>query len=808
MMKKSLSILMLLLFSVTVSAQTMLMKITIKDGESLQKNADGSYQIVASKVSGITFEPQPLPAALKPVDLGLPSGIKWATVNYGVENPWDAYCWCEWPNEDIVYNNWGKPHDKKWRMPTLEDMEELIGSCSWAWGDLNGVRGMWVTHTDDVQKPDNDKRRIFLPVTGQRKSLSNSLLYKSKGYYWTHSKWDDKSAYYLLLDEDNPVGDLPYGGLGTTGYSLAIRPVWDDNMNKVEVSSSANNVENHSATITITINNPSGEVINEKGVKYTAKSASDWKTQVASANECTITNLDADTEYRYYAYIKLSNGDEIKGNETTFRTKESPVTITASHSDVTFESATISVEIQGEDLDESSISEWGIYFSANSSDVQNHVTKCILRGEKNATNKTIVIDTLSESTKYHYRAYVRLSGKEPRYSNVRSIETPAKPVESMMKAVDLGLSVKWASMNLGADVESGDYAGGYYGWADTTGVNHSIYNYDYGGTNTQTNIAGGEWDLATRRLGKMWQTPTRQQWKELEEKCNWKYVEKFEGRNDNGYKVSNKQDSTAYIFLPCCGFRYGEEYKYPSYCDYRTSEMIGPSEVYTIHVQGDTSSIFLDNNKVVACLGFPIRPVYTEVVQVETDERVVDLGLSVYWAKANLGASKPSDYGDYYEWGATSPYALPLTKPYYETLLEPSWTLPPSADAAFAKLGEGWRMPTYDEMYELFDNCDRKEWTTYDDSGIFGCRIYKVVNGVEQSIFLPAAGNKRESFTEFDSTTGRYWTSTSYDKKEKGDRMTLSLGLNFQESIDSWTIFGYDRTLGFTIRPVKDKVIK
>ena len=147
----------------------------------------------------------------------------------------------------------------------------------------------------------------------------------------------------------------------------------------------------------------------------------------------------------------------------------------------------------------------------------------------------------------------------------------------------------------------------------------------------------------------------------------------------------------------------------------------------------------------------------------------VDLGLpsGLKWAKCNLGASKPSDYGDYYSWGETTPKAeyswatykwmqagqsdwKHITKYtiadgkteciWYDSsgnfIGDNKTTLAAAAAAATAtaNLGSPWRMPTIDELQELIDNCTWI-WTTQD-----GVNGYQVDGPNGNAIFLPAAG--------------------------------------------------------------------
>jgi len=78
----------------------------------------------------------------------------------------------------------------------------------------------------------------------------------------------------------------------------------------------------------------------------------------------------------------------------------------------------------------------------------------------------------------------------------------------------------------------------------------------------------------------------------------------------------------------------------------------------------------------------------------------VDLGLSVKWATCNIGASSPMEVGNYYAYGES------FTKDDYT---EDNYTVTKNggkgSDAATVNWGNGWRMPTYDEMLELINKC-------------------------------------------------------------------------------------------------------
>lgn len=201
----------------------------------------------------------------------------------------------------------------------------------------------------------------------------------------------------------------------------------------------------------------------------------------------------------------------------------------------------------------------------------------------------------------------------------------------------------------------------------------------------------------------------------------------------------------------------------------------------------------------------------------------VDLGLpsGLKWAKCNLGASKPSDYGDYYAWGETEPkteytwatykwmqtgqsdwkhitkYTFPDGKtegiwyaPDGTFIGDGKTTLEAADDAATAKLGLPWCMPTSDEIMELLDNCTWT-WTTQD--GINGYEV-KGPNG--NSIFLPAAGYRCPSEL-FDAGSWGYYWSSSLNTAYSFSARYLYFGSGERGWDNSYRYFG------FPVRPVR-----
>src|SRR5574344_2973145 len=180
-----------------------------------------------------------------------------------------------------------------------------------------------------------------------------------------------------------------------------------------------------------------------------------------------------------------------------------------------------------------------------------------------------------------------------------------------------------------------------------------------------------------------------------------------------------------------------------------------------------------------------------------TPGEAIDLGLSVKWASCNVGASSPEGYGGYYAWGETeenSDYDDSTYK-YYDSSTDTCIDIGSNIsgtqyDVAHVKWGGSWRMPTHEEMQELYDKCTYK-WITY--NGVNGGK-FTGPNG--NSIFLPAADDRCGTEVDTKGILGFYWSSSIYS--------------DFKEF--SWLLYffknganrgsGHTRYRGFSVRPV------
>ena len=350
--------------------------------------------------------------------------------------------------------------------------------------------------------------------------------------------------------------------------------------------------------------------------------------------------------------------------------------------------------------------------------------------------------------------------------------------------IDLGLSVKWATCNVGANSPS-DY-GDYYAWGETS--TKSSYDEDNSKTSGKSmNDIGGNssYDVARAKWGGSWRLPTGAECQELIDKCTWTWTTQG---GHNGYKVTSKTNGKS-IFLPAAGCRYGTSPNYVGKDGYFWSSTPESLTIFAYFLAFCSSKQGVDFSYRYA--GRSVRPVVeSEQDGFVNDHGYVDLGLSVKWATCNVGANSPSDYGDYYAWGETSTkssYDTDNSKTYRKIMGNIGGNS--SYDVARYRWGGSWRLPTKAECQELVDKCT---WTWTTQGGHNG---YKVTGKNGKSIFLPATGWRDGTSPKYVGEYGNYWGSTPY---ERGTDGAYNLGFNSSYHYVGW---GY-RDCGRSVRPV------
>ena len=196
-----------------------------------------------AKVNG-TDDGSKAPDGVEAVDLGL--SVKWANMNVGAKKDsgfgtyfawgeikpkdyysWGTYAWSKGdsnfllkycindkvikllPTDDAAHTNWGG----KWRMPTVEEFDELIdpSKCTWEWTTKDGVNGYKVTGK-------KTGKSIFLPITGFR-YYANTQFRAISGIYWTSSLYTANPNKAWCLEFNFSNVEVHYGNLSSNRFS-------------------------------------------------------------------------------------------------------------------------------------------------------------------------------------------------------------------------------------------------------------------------------------------------------------------------------------------------------------------------------------------------------------------------------------------------------------------------------------------------------------------------------------------------------------------------------------------------------------
>ena len=311
--------------------------------------------------------------------------------------------------------------------------------------------------------------------------------------------------------------------------------------------------------------------------------------------------MPSSTSYNYVVVAKVDDV-ELETEVKSFKTLTIQASLIAEASEVQCNSVKISGSLTVQS-DGSFSKSAVLYYSKTENTVEglksNGHKKTLTLGADGSY--TAALSSMSSSTLYNFIVVAKVDDVEFA-SSIGNFTTPAPPEPSL---VDLGLSVKWASCNLGASKPT--ECGGYYQWAGTKDVSDtSIYlNWDncpyhtgsdqysgwtkyntkssYGTVDTKTVLEAMD-DAASVALGGKWRIPTDAEWSELRNKsnCSWTWTT-IDGVN--GYKVQSKKPGYTdnWIFLPAAGSR-GSGYLHNvgsdgSYCS-SSLMTVGPDYAY------------------------------------------------------------------------------------------------------------------------------------------------------------------------------------------------------------------------------------
>lgn len=283
--------------------------------------------------------------------------------------------------------------------------------------------------------------------------------------------------------------------------------------------------------------------------------------------------------------------------------------------------------------------EFGIMYSTSSEAISNRTAeteegKVLIRKEFE-----VELCDLKSKTKYYYCAYLLFNEMQYEFGEMKEFITKSsaedekdddtiKPGDGSLSGsgvskgheyVDLGLSVKWSTMNVGATSPE-DY-GDYFAWGETitkSTYNYSTYKWCNGSYNTQTKYCTSSSfgkvdnktvldlsdDAANANWGGGWRMPTKAEQDELLTECTWTWTNQ---NGINGHKVTSKVNGNS-IFLPAAGYRNDSDLnKAGSYGYYWSSSLFSysPYDAYSLYFYSN----FVDRLGYFREIGLSVRPV-------------------------------------------------------------------------------------------------------------------------------------------------------------------------------------------------------
>ncbi len=792
---------------------------------------------------------EPKMLGLEFVDLGLPSGLKWANINIGSQTPIDRgslYAWGETFTRSYHYDNsssysyyrqdigddiggtlydaaqvnWKGP----WRMPSKADFEELAANCTQVYTTLYGKNGFLFTSKIN-------RKTVFLPATGyhHQSTLDWNSESSWRPLYWTSTRNPDnqESAYTYETNSNQKNGPMFMVKELRGHYGFGVRPV-----------ALVNNTLDDESMIQLTTDSVHWEV--------------------------------GDNEATLYGYL-LGLRYNPKATESGFVYATKP-------------NITENTE--------------GVRWLKTSEGEGAHVANGVFHLTTDQSIKP-------NDSVYYYRAYVKVDGK---YYFANEREFGRRLVN-----LGLDSHTLWANINLGASScdDSGDYYAWGETTAKTSFSRPDTYpdlGADIAGSSNDAAHVnwGGLWRLPTR--DDVNELLTRCTWTEVTKYDQPMY--KVVGPSGDSIFIAKRgsmsgtsvaNDGTRASFWTSNlndteGYDKDNAYGTSFYGANRTIDAVARYLGYTIrpvikytHELADQTKIYLTTDStnwevgernprlvgavagldaldadpnVTVTRGFVVgydndvdelkvvadggkdQKIFADVtatasttdntfrgtttydkdttyyyrayVKIEKEGEadayyygnirrygleLVEMGNGIIWASLNLGAQISSDYGDRFAWGETNANKSSYTQGTYR-YYDNGYTnigsdiSKSSRDAAKATWTGTWRMPTVADMYWLANdaNCT---WTWTTEDGVSGYRVTSKVEGyTDKSIFLPAAGYQDNAYFKSLGTGCYYWTSSMNNDNQArylyGDATTKDAE------------HGFERFYGLAIRPVKN----
>ncbi|MBO5847093.1 MAG: InlB B-repeat-containing protein, partial [Bacteroidales bacterium] len=517
------------------------------------------------------------------VDLGLPSGLKWATCNIGATTPegyGDYFAWGEtepksnyaWdnykfgssietfnkynstdkktilePEDDAAHVNWGG----NWRMPLSQDFKELLNNCTSVWTKVGDVNGYKLTSKINGNS-------IFLPAAGYK-------------YDWN---WVFENSYAFYRAADKERDGHSYGILGTYGDIIEEETLW------MREACSIRPILGTGASVTFNANGGMGTMSEQRFEEGVSQQLSP-NTFTRAGYTFVGWNTAADgsgTSYTDMQEISLTRNTTLFAQWKPYH--EYYVTFDANGGEGEMEPQLFLYGIRKPLMENSFTREDYVFVEWN-------------------------LEPDGSGATYQDQELTSLQENITLYAQWR--EKVLKGIENGYEWVDLGLpsGLKWATCNVGATSPEG--YGDYFAWGETSPKNNydwSTYKYCKGSYGTMTKYCTDRScgyngftdnkttlelsdDAAHTNWGGKWRMPTITEQRELIENCTWTWTTQ---NGVNGYSVISKSNGNN-IFLPAAGDRYGN-----LVFDVGSSSYYGSSSLYESYPDGAYGLYFASSN--------------------------------------------------------------------------------------------------------------------------------------------------------------------------------------------------------------------
>lgn len=730
------------------------------------------------------------------VDLGLPSGTKWACCNVGANNPeeyggyyawgeteekesynWKTYIHCDGSEEtchdigediagteyDVAHAKWGGT----WRMPTNDQIKELMNKCKTVRSVLNGVYGLLVIGPNGAS--------IFMPIPGNL-WYGNLRDENIQGYYWSSTIHPDHMEWAWCLQPYYDWGQFLWGGYYRAN-GLSVRPVSntisipDITLSKYTISLT----KGSGAAIDITSGSGNYEVSN-----------SNTSVVEATLDGTTITLKGLSGGSAVVTVKDISSGQTatINVNVTSYNYPEPEAIDLGLPSGTKWASWNVGADEPGE---------YGRYFRWGEIEPFNWGVD--YKYYDIETKEYIYIGDDISGTDYDV-AHVQWGGgwRMPTDDQIQEL------LDYCSSKYDVVFTTQQTGLGMKTIVVSG---------LRFVGMNGNSIFLPFAGEYDSTRGIVYEDSLGEYWSSTLSDLPNSAFFLRI----HWQYRDYpprfyFASRSDpcsiravycNGLTLSQKNvrletgETTAVkIYLGSGNYELScsdmsiVEYALHGTTITLTAKAIGDAEVLVMDKSSGSSETI---NVSVYSRGCPIA-------------EAIDLGLpsGTKWASWNVGATKPEECGGYYAWGETG------TKEYYV------WSTYTHCDGAFSncfyigddiagteydvahvKWGGTWRMPSVDQIQELINNCTRKG---KQQNGVNGILITGP-NG--NSIFMPTAGSRWKDDLSEEDSSGYYWSSSLRPHSDY-ENYACHLYLHYSSSnMNSNYSF---RAKGLSVRPV------